>query len=299
MRYVASSHLSSSSSSSSSSSRSRSPSCNCYFVAVSVVCSRGIHLEGTTHAAIDDTRIGIWVVKRNQKNTIADQAMLLEQYQTQLTEVEELLQADPTNEEFVQLKKDMLELMKLTKQDMVAGADAGADADATNEAASEHRPDLNSNVSYKESNNQHDNGGVAAAVASLDTPLLQAAVGQQEEQQPALKKKKKQKPISDTFEVPDHLVVLESDSEALTNKKRRTVKNLRRQWKGSIRDAERETRQASWQTFDKKGKSKKRKGVKEGPSIWSTSAQAGVGVVATATAKPDDGTDTPKRTKSG
>jgi survival-of-motor-neuron-related-splicing factor 30 len=222
-----------------------------------------------------------------------DPAMLLEQYQTQLTEVEELLQADPTNEEFVQLKKDMLELMELTKQDIVAGANAGA----TNEAASEHQPDV-VNVS-KESNNQHDNGGVAAAVASLDTPLLQAAVGQQEEQQPALKKKKKQKPISDTFEVPDHLVVLESDSEALTNKKRRTVKNSRRQWKGSIRDAERETRQASWQTFDKKGKSKKRKGVKEGPSIWSTSAQAGVGVVATATAKPDDGTDAPRRAKSG
>jgi len=89
---------------------------------------------------------------------------------------------------------------------------------------------------------------------------------------------KKDKPISDTFEIQQHIDQLDSDFEAIKNKKRRTIKNLKRQRKGTLKDAERETRQQSWTDFAKIGK--KRKDLKES-SIWSTTTQAGVGIVAT------------------
>ena len=200
----------------------------------------------------------------------------LQQYQAQLDEVEKLLDSDPTNEEFLQLKKDVLELIALTKQDAGCEESQGENgncADGDTEAV----PAFN------------------LSKGGSDAPPAATAAGG-EESDSKDKKPKKKKPISDTFEIPQHLVPLDSDSEAIKNKKRRTIKNLKRQWKGTLKDAERETRQQSWQDFAKKGK--KRKGLKES-SIWSTTAQAGVGVVATTKDGASRMTDIPKRTKLG
>jgi len=105
-------------------------------------------------------------------------------------------------------------------------------------------------------------------------------------QQPEKKKKKKKKKSDDavleaTFELPSHLVPLESDTSAQKLKKQRTAKALKSKFRAKQKEAEHSKRQSSWQSFASKAGGKKRKGGVGGGSIFSTEegVNARVGVI--------------------
>lgn len=105
--------------------------------------------------------------------------------------------------------------------------------------------------------------------------------------QPEKQKKKKKKKKSDDaavleakFELPSHLVPLESDTSAQKLKKHRTAKALKSKFRAKQKEAEHAKKQNDWKSFATKGK-KKRKGVVGGGSMFSTEegVNARVGVI--------------------
>ena len=100
---------------------------------------------------------------------------------------------------------------------------------------------------------------------------------------PEKKKKKKKKSDSAVleakFELPSHLVPLDSDTPAQKLKKQRTAKALKSKFRGKQKEAEHAKRQNDWKSFATKGK--KRKGAVGGSSIFATDegVNARVGVV--------------------
>ncbi|KAL7526004.1 hypothetical protein ACHAXR_001262 [Thalassiosira sp. AJA248-18] len=110
--------------------------------------------------------------------------------------------------------------------------------------------------------------------------------------QPPEKKKKKKKKKSDDamleakFELPSHLVPLESDTPAQKLKKQRTAKALKSKFREKQKEAEHAKRQNDWKSFASKAGGKRKKGVVAGGgggggSIFSTEegVNARVGVI--------------------
>ncbi|KAL9178681.1 hypothetical protein ACHAXT_003812 [Thalassiosira profunda] len=104
--------------------------------------------------------------------------------------------------------------------------------------------------------------------------------------QPEKKKKKKKKKSEDavlesTFELPSHLVQLESDTPAQKLKKQRTAKALKSKFRAKQKEAEHAKRQSDWKSFATKVGKKKKGGVPGGRSMFSTEegVNARVGVV--------------------
>ena len=107
------------------------------------------------------------------------------------------------------------------------------------------------------------------------------------------KTKKKKKAAADDvdavldaqFELPTHLVPLESDTPAQRLKKQRTAKALKSKFREKQKEAEHAKRQNDWKSFATKAGGKKRKGVGHGivgsSSIFSTEdgVNARVGVI--------------------
>lgn len=93
---------------------------------------------------------------------------------------------------------------------------------------------------------------------------------------------KKGNTVPSTFEIPTHLVPLESDTEAERNKKRRAIKTLKSKWRERLKESTTTKKQKSWQDFVGKGKKKRKKGVSNvGGSIFKTEdgVNARVGVI--------------------
>mmetsp|Transcript_40501 Transcript_40501/g.66395 ORF Transcript_40501/g.66395 Transcript_40501/m.66395 type:complete len:283 (-) Transcript_40501:321-1169(-) len=107
--------------------------------------------------------------------------------------------------------------------------------------------------------------------------------------QPPEKKKKKKKTKSDDnavleakFELPSHLVPLESDTPAQKLKKHRTAKALKSKFREKQKEAEHSKRQNDWKSFaTKTGGKRKKKGGAGSSSIFSTEegVNARVGVI--------------------
>ena len=136
----------------------------------------------------------------------------------------------------------------------------------------------------------------AAGALKSDESASNAATGTNDEtsntnsaaaatQQPEKKKKKKKKKSDDAvldakFELPTHLVPLESDTPAQKLKKQRTAKALKSKFREKQKEAEHAKRQNDWKSFATKG-GKKRKGGMGSGSIFSTEegVNARVGVI--------------------
>ena len=105
-----------------------------------------------------------------------------------------------------------------------------------------------------------------AETEALNRSQLVAKATEQQETAavPAEGKKKKKKKLKD-FVLPDHLIPLDTDTEAERNKKRRTAKALKSKWREQKKQIESEQKQKSWQSFQKKTK---KRGKDE--SIFST-----------------------------
>ena len=193
--------------------------------------------------------------------------MSVEEYQSQLSDIEILLADSPEDESLLKLKSDLLELIELTCADqqsdeMIAndGLTSSNDLASASQFSSEdaaERPAGAAEISPPSGHADADADDASTKIAGKAD------------------KKKKNKKIKD-FEIPEHLLPLESDTEAQRNKKRRTVKSLKSKHKAAQKEYQSNKKQASWLEISKK----KRKKGRSGESIFKMAAEGGkVGVV--------------------
>lgn len=186
----------------------------------------------------------------------------LREYEGQLAEVTTLLADSPTDESLLALQRDLLELIGIAKAEVQPTALTGNAFDEALRAA------VGNSVDDKASSG----GNNAMVAASSSVPLAATTTTK-----PTATKeppKKKSSKVKAEFEVPKHLVIGDSDSTAERNRKRRAVKALKNKWKESVKEAQSDKKQKSWQSFQKKKKIK-------GTSMFQTGDNA-VGVVSAA-----------------
>lgn len=127
---------------------------------------------------------------------------------------------------------------------------------------------------------EDDNDINKPAAATTSATSVAAAAAQATE-----KKKKKKKKSEDTssssttFELPNHLIPLDSDTDAQRQKKQRAAKSLKSKFRAKQKEKEQTKRANDWKSFASKTSKKKKVGGKK--SIFSTEegVDAKVGVM--------------------
>lgn len=200
----------------------------------------------------------------------------IQEYESQLADVESLLEFSPEDDSLLSLKSDLLELLAITKQQ----ADAISMTVAT-ETPSE-RLKSSANVFDRELEaavgksvgREEDEARVDLSFAdAVNEASLQAeAIPKTIETEP---RSKKAKTMKDEFEVPQHLIALDTDTDAERNKKHRALKALKSKWRESKKEMESEHKQKSWQSFQKKKKLKDSSMFKTGDSAVGVVSAAG------------------------
>ena len=206
----------------------------------------------------------------------ATSAQQIAEYESQLAGIVELLKESPDDESLLALKKDMEELLELSRANNAEDAvTATISNDGHNVEASEELqlppPPLPPPPPKLEMNNtiadqaSHSNAELSMA-AGLEKDVYNqtipsenanasAEVSTSKKEKPhKAKKSKKLKKVKD-FVLPDHLIPNDEDTDAERNKKRRKAKALKSKWRVSKREMECNMKQASWQSFQKKSSS--------------------------------------------
>jgi survival of motor neuron-related-splicing factor 30 len=199
----------------------------------------------------------------------------IQEYEGQLADVEALLQATPDDPSLLALKTDLVDLINITRQQQLPDEvpketlpssinvfDRELEA-AVGKAVGREEVVLND---YAESTITFADTMAEAANQSSIPNVIDTST------EPAAKKAKSFKA---DFEVPQHLIPLETDTEAERNKKQRALKALKSKWRESKKEMESANKQKSWQSFQKKAKIKS-------TSIFKTGDDAAVGVVSAA-----------------
>eukprot|EP00594_Rhizosolenia_setigera_P002170 CAMPEP_0178949636 /NCGR_PEP_ID=MMETSP0789-20121207/6170_1 /TAXON_ID=3005 /ORGANISM="Rhizosolenia setigera, Strain CCMP 1694" /LENGTH=230 /DNA_ID=CAMNT_0020630199 /DNA_START=31 /DNA_END=723 /DNA_ORIENTATION=- len=184
----------------------------------------------------------------------------IEEYNAQLAEVNEMLESDPNDESLLQIKADLLQLIaETTSAPAPAPADEGGDPVKINSSVADAKVS-GSNAAYDSKNSEasEENNSVSKIDASNSTSTSQATKKSSETK--SSKKSSTNKKTMGEFEIPSHLVPLESDTEGERNKKRRAIKALKSKWRLKKKEFEGNQKQKSWQDFASKSKKKKRKG---------------------------------------
>jgi hypothetical protein len=187
----------------------------------------------------------------------------LEEYEQQLADVEELLKSTPDDATLLSLKNDLVELVTLTR-----GESSVANNNNNN----------NNDNNYEDVNDEETTETREAGDSSLGLDSFAAAEEETlliaDETTAAAPKKKKTREIKE-FEIPPRFLPLDTDTEAEANKKKRAIKSLKRQHRATVKEAESEKKQKTWQSFQKKKK------LNKDGSIFSThdDADAKIGVV--------------------
>jgi survival-of-motor-neuron-related-splicing factor 30 len=183
----------------------------------------------------------------------------LREYETQLADVEALLQESPYDPSLLSLKSDLVELLTITRESISTDALESAEL---SEAPVDPAAAADTSDTWSHPN---DNVPASDALKRPDGPTDTEATAEQP-------LKKKARKIKD-FEVPEHLVPLDTDTDAEKNRKRRAIKALKNKWRERKKEVESDKKQKSWQSFQKKGKTKDK-------SMFSTQdGDAKVGVV--------------------
>jgi len=224
------------------------------------------------------------------------------EYESQVSELEMLLADSPNDEALIKLKNDLLELIQLTKSDATPDGESaveqqedhggvenqsgkgGLEVDNIESSHGDHdeiqqsdafsKLSKNSDNTVRPGNNEND--ATTTTTAAESTTAADAAASTTTKSK---KSKSNKKLLSKPFEVPSHLLPLDSDTDAERKRKKRTIKALKSQYKATQKTIETEVKQQSWQDFNSKHKKKtKRKG--EG-SIFKTEDGIGarVGVI--------------------
>jgi survival-of-motor-neuron-related-splicing factor 30 len=197
------------------------------------------------------------------------------EYETQLADVEALLQATPDDPSLVSLKSDLVELLAITKESISTEASESAEL---SEAPADPAADFSATWIQPSDNVPVDvsSTAIASASASASSDALKRPDGPIDTEATAVAEqppKKKAKKLKD-FEVPEHLVPLDTDTDAEKNRKRRAIKTLKNKHRERKKEVESDKKQKSWQSFQKKKVKTKDK------SMFSTQdGDAKVGVV--------------------
>ncbi len=239
----------------------------------------------------------LFINRRVQQSLKTPPPMSLEEYQSQLSDIELLLAESPDDESLLKLKTDLEELIELTKDEQ-GSADANADEDGALEDTG-NSAQISSSAQQEDgekgSNQETDSRAVASEPApavvgseatstsatstneSSSLPSSSAAAATATKSKTSIKKSKKI--LSKPFEIPNHLIPLDSDTDAERKRKKRTIRALKAQYKSTQKTVESEVKQQSWQDFNKKTKKKRKGGA--GGSIFQTEDGIGarVGVI--------------------
>lgn len=196
---------------------------------------------------------------------MADAPEQIAEYEAQLAGIEELLAASPGDESLLVLKKDLEELLELTRAN--AGTSTLSSDTDNNAAPQESLPEVagisspvaerSSHEALEDALNQAVEAGATAAAAASSTTS--------EASSPPKKTKKKTK--LKEFVVPQHLMAKENDSEQEKNRKNRALKKLKNKYRHEKKEVESNNKQKSWQSFQKKSSKKTNR---DGSSIFST-----------------------------
>jgi len=212
----------------------------------------------------------------------------LAEYESQLAEINEMIEAEPSDE-LLELKQDILRLIAETKEQGTKESTTtvtesngketqAADADLASapiEQSIEIPADTNDQTTASDHSHSRNKTDADSYPTSNKTDET-VAVSKKN------KKSKKANSVPSTFEIPTHLVPLDSDTEAERNRKRRAIKTLKSKWRERVKESTTTKKQKSWQDFVGKGKKKRKKGVKNvGGSIFKTEdgVNARVGVI--------------------
>jgi hypothetical protein len=231
----------------------------------------------------------------------------IEEYKGQLADVEGLLKESPNDASLLSLKRDLMELLEVSGGTSALRT-AEADEEDEEQAEQEDEAQQHGTPAHETTASLADNAldqALRNAVGSIggEAALLSAAAAAVVPEPDVHNNKKpmaaapaaaaaKKKKVKTEFEIPNHLEINESDTTAEKNKKKRAIKALKSKWKESVKEAESEQKQKSWQSFQKKRNVK-------GDSIFKTGDTA-VGVVSAAGRKLTDFEDRKrhKHTKS-
>ena len=203
------------------------------------------------------------------------------EYQSQLDGVEELLQESPEDESLLKLKSDLLELISLvggvdeTEQDVTA-LESPLDT-SVEEGVGGDEGDTHEETQVGRQENEAEQNQPTSSSTTAALPKEQPS-NENETSDPSnssKSKKKSSKKVTKPFEIPPHLLPLDSDTDAERKRKRRTIKALKSQHRSHVKSYESEKKQQSWLDFSKKKKRKK------DTSIFATGEGLGakVGVV--------------------
>jgi hypothetical protein len=197
--------------------------------------------------------------------------MSLEETQKQLADVMELLRESPDDESLLSLKIDLEELIRLCaveedNQTNVPKPQSSPTAAISVAAAMDAAADkaLSEAIGFDDFD----------AEAGEKHRLSDTAITMPSTEEMASQQNSKKQKLSETFEVPAHLVVTDADNDAEKNKKWRKIKKLKSQYKAAKNENESQQKQKTWQSFQKKKTGSK---IKE-TSMFSTSDDAGVKV---------------------
>ena len=213
----------------------------------------------------------------------------IQEYESQLSDVEALLQASPDDPSLLSLKTDLIDLINITRQQaetpLLATAVAAPET-ITNGAGSVSVFDraleaaVGNSVGREEQNVE---AGTNENMKSFAETIIDASYDAEQSTLPVSidtvtgtePAKKKQKIFKAEFEVPQHLIPLETDTEAERNKKQRALKALKSKWRESKKEMESANKQKSWQSFQKKTKVKSSSIFKTGDSAVGVVSAAG------------------------
>jgi survival-of-motor-neuron-related-splicing factor 30 len=175
----------------------------------------------------------------------------LQEYQSQLADIEELLEDDPTDESLLKLKADLVELISLTQEETGEPEERPKMMAVVEVFPTDTVDRLPVSDAEGTTRSQTDTTTTTTTTATKpalsDTDAVGAVHGE-----PARKKLKKVK----EFEIPAHLQILDTDTEKEKNKKKRTLKSLRSKHREKQREYESTKKQRSWQSFNKKASKK-------------------------------------------
>jgi len=209
----------------------------------------------------------------------------LKEQESQLADVLQLLAATPDipDPSLLSLKSDLEELIAITKQSLGASSETAVASEEPNGAPSVAQQHKTSAQILEDAAAKAVSSAIADAeeqhapppVASIDISLnplgpspggeggvaAAAAVAQLGGQEPPKKKLKASTNVSDEFEVPENLIIRDTDTDAEKNRKRRKLKAIKSKWREKKKEVESLKKQKSWQSFQKKKKVKKNKSV--------------------------------------
>lgn len=180
----------------------------------------------------------------------------IEEYESQLADIEMLLEESPGDDSLLKLKSDLLELIKLTREEEGRG----------NDSRHHDQPVFDAT---KKSENQSSE--LDSVIASLPNEPIVSAV---ETTKPVKISKPKK------FEIPPHLQPLPSDTDAERKRKKRTLKALKAKHKAAEKEYESSKKQNAWLDFSKKK-------TKPKESIFRSDGDSKLGVVSAPSVSTD------------